>query len=258
VFRGTLNTLFKGALAGLALAATSSQAASVSPVYLDFTLPGADKGTLNAPALYFDQQPAPVVVRGFKEQYNSYYDVDFLQNSLVIQTGAYGDGGLGICDTYAGCSAPLHAIDNYNEDGYSEVVSFEFDQTVQFNSITIYALTEDFELGYSTSNAGDPAYPGYLDIAGRTLTGTDQYSLHNIGFTELNEINDVSQIIADHGDGVYTLLLEGSGNALLLGATEGLAKFKVLGLEVTPVPVPAAAWLFASALGLLAGVRRKQ
>ena len=54
-----------------------------------------------------------------------------------------------------------------------------------------------------------------------------------------------------------------TGNALLLGGLypfDGSAdRFKIRSLNTTPppvVPVPAAAWLFLSALGALAGIRR--
>ena len=88
-----------------------------------------------------------------------------------------------------------------------------------------------------------------------SLTGATFATLGSLGFSpQMDSLNGP-------GDTALTIGLGGLvGNALLVGAlnpADGTAdRFKIRTLVTTVVPLPAAAWLFLSALGSIAGLRR--
>jgi len=77
-----------------------------------------------------------------------------------------------------------------------------------------------------------------LTIGARTISWTDQMST----FTLISGVDGLTP-----GD-VFSI-----GNGIAVGSANGHA----MTFQVTPVPVPAAAWLFGTALGLLGWMRRK-
>lgn len=183
--------------------------------------------------------------------------------------------GLGVCNrdeglVNGGCSTYTeHQVDNVGDDDY---VLFVFDTLVNFEEIKIDPyFTSDRDVSFwigtiATASVMSGMNPADLDPTSLTGLGSG-YSGGPSGstiFTDYNQKNFTS------GSGVKTVDLTGAfggnfGNALLFAARADAGNkydndyFKIKELTVTPIPVPAAIWLFASGLlGLVAVARRKQ
>lgn len=161
--------------------------------------------------------------------------------------------GLGVCNPEEGVISTCisgsvdHQVDNVSQQ---DVVLFLFESPQAMQSLTIDPWgTWDRDVSFWVGNVA----PG-ISLTGETLD-----TLASLGFSsQVNSLNGA-------GESALTISLGGLvGNALLVGAlnpADGTPdRFKIRSLvtlaPTTVVPVPAAAWLFLSALGSIAGVRR--
>lgn len=161
--------------------------------------------------------------------------------------------GLGVCSrdegTITNCinGSLDHQVDNV---GQQDVVLFLFDSAQAMQSLTIDPWgTWDRDVSFWVGTVSPTV----------TLAGTTFDTLAALGFSSpVNSLNGP-------GDAALTIDLGGLvGNALLVGAlnpSDGSPdRFKIRSLvtsaPTTVVPLPAAAWLFLSALGSVAGLRR--
>ena len=161
--------------------------------------------------------------------------------------------GLGACNrdegTISACMAGSldHQVDNISQQ---DIVLFLFDSVQTMQSLTIDPWgTWDRDVSFWVGTVSPSL----------TLTGATFGSLASLGFSpQVDSLNGP-------GEGALTIGLGGRvGNALLVSAlnpADGSAdRFKIRSLvtstTATIVPVPAAAWLFVSALGAVAGLRR--
>jgi len=160
--------------------------------------------------------------------------------------------GLGVCNRDEGVintciSGGLdHQVDNISQQ---DLVLFLFDSPQAMQSLTVdpYGFW-DRDVSYWVGTLSPTV----------SLTGAIFGTLAALGFTaQMNSLNSA-------GEAPLTIGLGGLvGNALLVSAlnpADGTPdRFKIRSLVTTPgtvVPVPAAVWLFVSALGSLAGLRR--
>ena len=161
--------------------------------------------------------------------------------------------GLGVCNRDEGSvtscisGSLLHQVDNVSQQ---DLVLFVFNspQTMQSLTIDPYGVW-DRDVSFWVGTVSPT-----LDLSGSTFA-----SLAALGFgPQVNSLNSA-------GEAALTIGLGGLvGNALLVGAlnpADGTPdRFKIRSLVTTVptsvVPVPPALWLFVSALGALAGVRR--
>lgn len=166
--------------------------------------------------------------------------------------------GLGICNRNEGlassnCNDTEHEVDTVGRD---DLLVFVFDQTVNFNSITV----DPYNSSGSDPNDRDIVYwvgnltSGLSDLTTRTFDTLDSTPGLNISAEVWSPYSS--------GTSAYTHSLTGTGNVLLVSGyyldrscknqdvtsnTECEA-YKIQSLSVTPVPVPAAVWLLGSAL----------
>jgi len=154
-----------------------------------------------------------------------------------------GEGSINYCDG----NNPLHQADNVSQ---SDLVMFRMDQgTYEFNNIVIDPYGEwDRDVTFWIGNAP----------LGADLTGLGINDLVSVlGFTEYSDYNSASSA-------PLTIDLMGNeGNTLIFGPLyppNGKAdRFKIKSLTATLVPIPAAVWLFGSALaGMVAFSRRRR
>lgn len=163
--------------------------------------------------------------------------------------------GLGVCNRDEGSitscinSDLSHQVDNVSQ---ADLVLFLFDSSQVMQSLTIdpYGVWDrDVSFWVGTVSPG-------VSLSGSTFS-----TLAALGFSgQMNSYNSA-------GEAPLTLSLGGlMGNALLVSAlhpADGSAdRFKIRSLVTAPttttvVPSPAAAWLFVSAIGSLAGLRRR-
>lgn len=160
--------------------------------------------------------------------------------------------GLGVCNPDEGAinecvSGSIdHQVDNVSQQ---DVVLFLFEspQAMQFLTIDPWGLW-DRDISFWVGTVSPSL----------TLTGATFSTLASLGFSgQMNSYNAA-------GENPLTINLGNLvGNALLVGAlnpADGTPdRFKIRSLVTGPapiVPVPAAVWLFLSALGSLAGLRR--
>lgn len=170
-------------------------------------------------------------------------------------------GGLGSCNTFEGlgCNSPLHTADNI---GQKEVLVMAFNQQVDFSSVEL--------TNFGTDN-------NYVDIEYWIGTAPIPVALAGSTASNTTKSNDSITTISGFGESTYSFeyvgfqdiasfdLTPGTGNVLIIGATFGDPfkdgnndRFKLSSVTVTAVPIPAAAWLFGSALiGMSALKRRK-
>ncbi|WP_297527963.1 hypothetical protein [Thiohalobacter sp.] len=158
--------------------------------------------------------------------------------------------GLGACNKSEGtdCGNPQHQIDNVGDD---DLVLFAFDGPVRFDSIVIDPY------GYWDR---DVTF-WVADITSTDLVGLSPADLL-AGTSVFGSPTNVSNT---PGYGPVTINLGGgAGNALLFGGRLDYGnlydndRFKIASLSVTPVPLPAALWLFGSGLLGLAGLARRR
>jgi hypothetical protein len=162
--------------------------------------------------------------------------------------------GLGVCNRDEGAindcvsGSVDHQVDNVSQ---YDVVLMLLDSAQAIQSLTVDPWGSwDRDVSFWVGNVSPTL----------SLTGENFASLASLGFSaQQNALNGP-------GDGRLTIDLGGLvGNALLVSAlrpADGSPdRFKIRSLvtmtpTTTVVPVPAAAWLFASAVGALAGLRR--
>ncbi len=170
----------------------------------------------------------------------------------TAQIGRYSTG-LGVCNRGEGSIARCigqgldHQVDNVTQ---RDLVLFLFDSPQAMQSLTIDpygAWDRDVSFWVGTVSSGV------------SLSGLDVGTLGSLGFgSRVDSLNSA-------GDAPLTIGL-GSlvGNALLVGARypsdSTPDRFKIRSLVTAAptavIPLPAAAWLFLSALGSIAGLRR--
>jgi len=173
----------------------------------------------------------------------------------LFETAALGrfSTGLGVCNRDEGSvtacisGSLLHQVDNLSQQ---DLVLFLFDSPEAMQSLTIDPFgVWDRDVSFWVGTVSPTV----------SLSGSTFGTLAALGFgPQVNSFNSA-------GEATLTIGLGGLvGNALLVGAlhpADGTPdRFKIRSLVTTVptsvVPVPAALWLFVSALGALAGVRR--
>ncbi len=239
-----MKTITSSLLAGCMLGASLSAQAAVT---YDFTSGGTTSTEIGSGfgnALDFgDMTVTAWGTTGVPTNANSLLDVGQINRFST---------GLGACNKSesANCNNPAHQVDNVGDD---DLVLFLFDSTVTFNNITIdpYGVY-DRDVSFWIAN---------ISAADSDLTGLAPASLIN-GSSAFGSITNVWNsasylpISIDLGGA--------SGNALLFGGRLDFGsyydndRFKIASLDVTPVPVPAAAWLLGSGLLALVGVSRRK
>ncbi len=175
--------------------------------------------------------------------------------------------GLGVCNRNEGlasstCSDTEHEVDTVSRD---DLLVFVFSQTVNFQSITV----DPYNSSGDDPNDRDITYwVGSTANLANLATQTFDTLGNMPGFTE-------TQVFATSSFNPITHALTGTGNVLLLSgdytnrscknadvtSNSECEAYKIRDITVSPamavVPVPAAAWLFGSALGLVAVARRR-
>jgi len=156
------------------------------------------------------------------------------------------DLGLGACNQREGNSCYADGVaDPVDNDGQREWLLLELDQSYTFASATVSAVDAQLPLGLSL-------WIGSL-APGASLDGVDYPDLAGLGFGPQTDVS----LAAGNSDVALNAVL---GNALLIGASRygGSDAFYLQSLTASPavVPLPPAVWMFGSALGLLAWLRR--
>jgi len=175
--------------------------------------------------------------------------------------------GLGVCNRNEGlasstCSDTEHEVDTVSRD---DLLVFVFSQTVNFQSITV----DPYNSSGDDPNDRDITYwVGSTANLANLATQTFDTLGNMPGFSE-------TQVFATSSFNPITHALTGTGNVLLVSgdytnrscknadvtSNSECEAYKIRDITVSPgmtvVPVPAAAWLFGSALGFMAVARRR-
>ena len=177
--------------------------------------------------------------------YDGYTILDQVDNAPSVSNLSQSDAdGDGIGD--AGDRTPAHTI-LFPDPPYTSVFSVEDKTTTAGNDLIIilgYDLLPSFMgMVFEVDLGNDASIDGYavveFDESMSTITIDSDY-LASANW-DLNQVGNYEIAI----QGVYGY-----------GASPG-SLFDTASIEVTAVPVPAAAWLFGSAVGLLGWMRRK-
>jgi hypothetical protein len=183
-----------------------------------------------------------------------------LTQATGFVTGAPNVQGFGVCDstegTFAACTggggnSPVRGLDNANGQNWVLLV---FSQAVNLSAFTIFPdvgntpKDQDLDVTYFTGNISGASAVQNRNYA--YLTGTLGMTQYNVDFAK-GQTGVTVDVTAQNGN------TEVWGNAILIGGsrTSGADRFFLSGMT-TVVPVPAAVWLFASALAVLLGRRR--
>lgn len=121
-------------------------------------------------------------------------------------------------------------------------------------NVRLYIVTTFNAGGIQAMNlTGGAAQNVYVEVAGSGVTGTGLNNVFRIGGG--NGTNWKGIVLTTAGD---INLGSGSSNGIIEGALWAARNVNLQhGLDVVPIPVPAAVWLMASALGLLGWLRRR-
>lgn len=174
--------------------------------------------------------------------------------------------GLGVCNRVEGLASSTCANNEHEVDtvGRDDLLVFVFNQNVNLQSITV----DPYDSSGSDPNDRDITYwVGNLASMPALTTRT---------FDTLSAMPTFTEVFnsASSGFSPYTHSLTGTGNVLLVSgdytnrncknadvtANSECEAYKIRNLTVTAatvIPVPAAVWLFGSALGLLGVARRR-
>jgi len=235
-------------------------ALNAAPVVYDFTTGGTNSnpGVSGNTVTFLD------TTNTYSVSLTSWTDgvapVGSLTQATGFVTGAPNVQGFGVCDslegTFAACTggggnAPVRGLDNANGQNWVLLI---FSQVVNLSSFAIFpdvgnvVKSQDLDVTYFTgiiSGASAIANQNYA-----YLTGTLGMTQYNVDFAK-GTTGVTVDVTAQNGN------TEVWGNAILIGAslTSGADRFFLTG-ATTVVPVPAAVWLFASALAVLLGRRR--
>jgi hypothetical protein len=161
--------------------------------------------------------------------------------------------GLGVCNAIelgdcADFQSPdsTHQVDNQGEQDWVLFV-FEPDVLLSFESLV--------HSPYGAADRDASYWIGTIEDENFDLRGLGYADLAGIGF------GDRIDTSADFGEGTVTIDFGGAvGNSILIGAKLGDTddRLKIATVQASVVPIPAAAWLFGSGLGLLGWVRARK
>ncbi|MBT8140728.1 MAG: VPLPA-CTERM sorting domain-containing protein [Gammaproteobacteria bacterium] len=155
------------------------------------------------------------------------------------------------------CVSGQHEVDTIGAD---ELILFSFDQSVNLESITVDPFDQnpdgpdgdpnDRDINYWVGNGAVP------DLSSSALSDLD--TLFGAGtFIDGSESFDpITHLLSGSGN---LLLVTGnylSDNCVITGPGEICDSWKIADVTVSAIPVPAAAWLFVSAIAGLAGIRK--
>lgn len=191
--------------------------------------------------------------------------ITFQSGLETAEIGLFGTG-IGVCnrDEGAGCNNPIHQADNIGADDF---VLFLFDQQVMFESITVDPFgTYDTDVSYWVGTVDLTTILDPATVVGNVITGG---GILTLGDGEDFETQGFNPQVDSDGPTTNSAVMHAlggvSGNALLFGPRRDTSgkydddRFKIQALKIDSVviPVPAAAWLFGSALFGLVGLRRR-
>ena len=158
--------------------------------------------------------------------------------------------GLGACNPAEGSLAEcadrgsIFGVDNFGA-GQQDWLLLYLPETVNFNQVVINSGGgTDRDVTFWIGDLGNPA----------ALSGAQYGDLAALG------LGNAQTVFNSVGDGSLALDLGGqTGNVLLIGARldDNDDRFLLSSLTATIVPLPPAAWLFASALGFLVARRQR-
>jgi hypothetical protein len=156
--------------------------------------------------------------------------------SNLSQSDADGDG---IGD--AGDRTPAHTI-LFPDPPYNSVFSVEDKTTTAGNDLIIV-------LGYDL-------LPSFMGMVFEVDLGNDA-SIDGYAVVEFDESMSTITIDSDYLTSANWDLNQVGNYEIAIQGISAYGQFDTASIEVTAVPIPATAWLFGSALGLLGWMRRK-